>query len=111
MKFWAFRKIIPFRSDAQKLSIPFWLVADATEFVRVAVVAAGLLTCIACNTLSNGDAVTLPPVTRPPSAPKAKFAYTADELSATISGFAVDPLSGALTPLPGFPITSGVNPE
>ena len=107
----AFRNLIAFRSDTQKLSIPFRLLVNITRLVLVSLIASGLFICTACNNLSNDDSVTFPPVPPPPAAPKARFAYTADELSATISGFAVDPLSGILTPLAGFPITSGVNPE
>src|SRR5271169_2981146 len=41
---------------------------------------------------------------------RAQFAYTADLKSATLSGYTVDPSTGVLTPLPGFPINSGLNP-
>jgi len=41
---------------------------------------------------------------------QSKFAFTANELTADISGYAVDDSTGALTPLAGFPIHSGVNP-
>ena len=61
-----------------------------------------------------------PPATNPPSntpagpAPtnrKPKFAFTINEQSRNVSGFSVDPASGALTPLSGFPIAVGTSPE
>jgi 6-phosphogluconolactonase len=59
-----------------------------------------------------------PPVTTAPTPPapptpsaQPKFAYTANELTANLSGYSVDPTTGALTPLAGFPIASGTNPN
>jgi 6-phosphogluconolactonase len=51
-----------------------------------------------------------PPAPPTPSAAQPKFAYTANELTANLSGYSVDPTTGALTPLAGFPIASGTNP-
>jgi 6-phosphogluconolactonase len=45
----------------------------------------------------------------PPPA-KTYFAYVADSQTGQISGYSVDSGSGALTPLPGFPLLSGLNP-
>lgn len=47
--------------------------------------------------------------TQPVITPKAKFAYVGDE-GASLSGYAVDPTSGALTPLNSFPFALGTNP-
>jgi 6-phosphogluconolactonase (cycloisomerase 2 family) len=41
---------------------------------------------------------------------KAKFVYTGNQ-GATLSGYSVDTSSGALTPLSGFPLAVGVNPQ
>ncbi len=71
---------------------------------------------IACSNVSTGPttATSVPPTApAPPTAPtvtvKAKFAYTGNQ-GASLSGYAVDPSSGALTPLSGFPIAFGTNP-
>jgi 6-phosphogluconolactonase len=50
------------------------------------------------------------PPTPPPPTAKAKFAYTGNQ-GASLSGYAVDPSTGALTPLNGFPFSLGTNPE
>lgn len=50
------------------------------------------------------------PSPTPSSTAKPKFLYAANQVSASISGFSVDPSTGALTPLAGFPMASGVNP-
>jgi 6-phosphogluconolactonase len=67
------------------------------------------------NAISNNSPVTTTPPTSPttPTAPsitaKAKFAYTGNQ-GASLSGYAVDPSSGALTSLKGFPVLMGLNP-
>ncbi len=50
------------------------------------------------------------PTPTPVFASPAKFLYAANEVSSSISGYSVDPSTGALTALPGFPMSSGVNP-
>ncbi len=45
----------------------------------------------------------------PPPA-KTYFAYVADSQTGQISGYSMDPGSGVLTPLAGFPLLSGLNP-
>jgi 6-phosphogluconolactonase (cycloisomerase 2 family) len=50
------------------------------------------------------------PTPTPVFASPAKFLYAANEVSASISGYSVSPSTGALTALPGFPVSSGVNP-
>ncbi len=45
----------------------------------------------------------------PITAAKSKFAYTGNQ-GASLSGYAVNPSSGALTPLSGFPLALGSNP-
>jgi 6-phosphogluconolactonase (cycloisomerase 2 family) len=64
---------------------------------------ASVLALIGCG---GGSAMSPAP---PPTA-KAKFAYTANQNSGNLSGYAVDPSTGVLTPLAGFPVASGVNP-
>jgi 6-phosphogluconolactonase (cycloisomerase 2 family) len=62
---------------------------------------------------SKTAASTVPPPTPILPAPtpqaKAKFVYIGNE-GASLSGYAVDPSSGALTPLNGFPFAFGSNP-
>jgi 6-phosphogluconolactonase (cycloisomerase 2 family) len=78
-----------------------WAVAALAGIVPVAV----LLGAAGCSSSSSS------PISHPPPpTPTAKFAYTANEKSANLSGFAVDPSTGVLTPLAGFPIASGTNP-
>ncbi|MCU1285717.1 MAG: hypothetical protein JWO13_2067 [Acidobacteriales bacterium] len=53
----------------------------------------------------------IPPIISPSNPTvQPKFAYTTNQASASISGYAVNPTTGALTLLSGFPIPSGVNP-
>ena len=49
-------------------------------------------------------------VSAPPPVTRAEFAYTTNEKDGTLSGFSVNPATGELTPLSGFPLHSGVNP-
>jgi 6-phosphogluconolactonase len=77
-----------------------------------------------CSNASTNIGAVAPPTspappspTPPPTAPappvptvKAKFAYTGNQ-GASLSGYAVDPSTGALTPLSGFPFSLGANPE
>ena len=41
----------------------------------------------------------------------ARFAYVANYGSNTVSGYSIDPASGALTPIPGSPFPAGVEPQ
>jgi 6-phosphogluconolactonase len=50
------------------------------------------------------------PTPTPVFASPAKFLYAANEVSSSISGYSVDSSTGALTALPGFPLSSGLNP-
>lgn len=59
------------------------------------------------NDGSTASAVQNTPV--PTITAKAKFAYTGNQ-GASLSGYAVNTSSGALTPLSSFPMTLGVNP-
>jgi 6-phosphogluconolactonase (cycloisomerase 2 family) len=66
---------------------------------------------------ASSAVIVIPPVTTTPTPPapptpsaQPKFAYTANELTADLSGYSIDPTTGALTPLAGFPIASGTNP-
>jgi 6-phosphogluconolactonase len=59
---------------------------------------------VAASGCGNGPAAAMG------STPKATFAYTTNSQTGNLSGYTVDPTSGELTPLPGFPIPSGVNP-
>lgn len=66
----------------------------------------GLLLALLCGLGScggSGGSVTPPPA-------KTYFAYVADLQTGQISGYSVAPSSGALTPLAGFPLSSGLNP-
>ena len=42
--------------------------------------------------------------------PKGKFAYVTNAGDNTVSGYGLDPLTGALTSLPGSPFGAGTNP-
>jgi len=78
-----------------------------------------LLGCLfgCSNGTTNISAPVLPPTTLPTppttSSPtvtaKPKFVYTGNQ-GASLSGYAVNPSSGALTPLSGFPVAVGLNP-
>ncbi|SRR6266702_2186041 len=78
-----------------------------------------LLGCLfgCSNGTTNISAPVLPPTTLPTppttSSPtvtaKPKFVYTGNQ-GASLSGYAVNPSSGALTPLSGFPVAIGLNP-
>ena len=74
-----------------------------------------VLSCLlgCSNAVSNSSTVTTTtppaPPTQPTNTAKAKFAYVGNEGS-SLSGFAVDPSSGVLTPLNGFPFAFGSNP-
>lgn len=63
-----------------------------------------LLICNGCNGVSSPTGTT-----PPPPKPKVAFAYTANE-SGSISGYAVNSSTGALTPFSGFPVYTGGNP-
>lgn len=66
-------------------------------------------TLIGCGAASDSASVrTSTPVNTTPTI-KPKFAYTGNQ-GASLSGYSVDPLTGALTPLSGFPLAVGVNP-
>lgn len=75
----------------------------------------GLLGCggSSVTAVTTPPQTTAPPQTTTPVPPvvtaKAKFAYTGNQ-GASVSGYAVDPSSGVLTPLSGFPVTVGANP-
>ncbi|MGP8099899.1 MAG: hypothetical protein ACLQHL_03890 [Candidatus Cybelea sp.] len=43
--------------------------------------------------------------------PDGAFLYAADFNAEKISGFAIDPTSGALSPLPSSPFKTGENPQ
>lgn len=45
-----------------------------------------------------------------PTAAHAAFLYTANETSGNVSGYSMDPSTGALAALAGFPVPSGANP-
>ncbi len=72
-----------------------------------------ICTLMGCGSASSPTASTpLPPTSPPVSStpvPKAKFAYTANQ-GASLSGYSVDPSTGELTSLSGFPFAVGVNP-
>jgi 6-phosphogluconolactonase (cycloisomerase 2 family) len=74
-----------------------------------------VLSCLlgCSNAVSNSSTVTTTtppaPPTQPTTTTKAKFAYVGNEGS-SLSGYAVDPSSGVLTPLNGFPFAFGSNP-
>jgi hypothetical protein len=84
-----------------------------------------LVWCAGCGggSATGGSNATLISTPTPPSTPttptsppgltsrKPQFAYTANELSGDISGFAVNVSSGALTPLPGVPISVPSGPQ
>ncbi|MEO8735937.1 MAG: beta-propeller fold lactonase family protein [Edaphobacter sp.] len=75
-----------------------------------------LVSCLfGCSkgTANSGPAAPPPSLTTSPSAPvtvKAKFAYTGNQ-GGSLSGYAVNPSSGVLTPLSGFPLVLGGNPN
>ena len=64
-----------------------------------------LIGCSAQTSANSGSTVQTPTITA-----KAKFAYTADQ-GASISGYAVNTSTGALTPLSGFPMNLGIDPS
>lgn len=65
---------------------------------------------IGCGSASNSaSAGTSTQVNTAPTA-KPKFAYTGNQ-GRSLSGYSVDPSTGALTPLSGFPLAVGANPE
>lgn len=69
------------------------------------------ISCLSGALIGCGSAPDSPPVvtTTPTPTIKPKFAYTANQ-GGSISGYSVDPLTGALTPLSSFPLIVGVNP-
>jgi 6-phosphogluconolactonase len=73
-----------------------------------------LIGCSNVTAITGAAAPITPPTipTAPPPTPmaKAKFVYTGNQ-GASLSGYTVDPSSGALTPLTGFPMAFGTNPE
>jgi 6-phosphogluconolactonase len=73
--------------------------------------ASGLISCSNAGTSKTISTTPPAPVVPPPTiTAKAKFVYTGNQ-GASLSGYAVDPSSGALTPLSGFPFPLGTNPE
>ncbi len=68
--------------------------------------ARGLLFALLCGLGSCGGSG----VSSTPPPAKTYFAYVADLQVGQLSGYSVDPDSGALTPLAGFPLVSGLNP-
>ena len=70
--------------------------------------------CVASALIGCGSApVSTPtPVVTTPATPTIapKFAYTGNQ-GASLSGYSVDPVTGSLTPLAGFPLTVGTSPE
>ena len=91
------------------------------SYLRLCFSAAAEFCVLSCllgcsNAVSNSSTVTTTTPTAPtsPTTPtitaKPKFAYTGNQ-GATLSGYAVDPSSGAFTPLSGFPFPLGTNPE
>jgi 6-phosphogluconolactonase len=72
----------------------------------------GLAGCAGSSSVTSMPPVTTTPTPPAPPTPtvQPKFAYTANEETANLSGYSVDPTTGALTPLAGFPIASGTNP-
>jgi 6-phosphogluconolactonase (cycloisomerase 2 family) len=89
---------------------------------RCLLTAAGFCFASCLISCSNGTGKTIStapptvPVVPPPAVTaKAKFVYTGNQGAtgnqrASLSGYAVDPLSGVLTPLNGFPFAFGSNP-
>jgi 6-phosphogluconolactonase (cycloisomerase 2 family) len=72
-----------------------------------------LLTMLSAGCGSGPSAIVNPtptPIPSPTPVSTAKFLYAANEVSASISGYSVNRLTGALTPLAGFPVPSGINP-
>lgn len=69
------------------------------------------ISCLVGTLIGCGSAPSSAPIPAPTPTPtiKPKFAYTANQ-GGSISGYSVDPQTGALTPLSGFPLTVGVNP-
>jgi 6-phosphogluconolactonase len=74
------------------------------------------ISCLVCTLIGCGSGTTSAPVVSAPapvsplSTTKPKFAYTANQ-GASLSGYSVDPSTGALTPLSGFPVAVGLNPD
>lgn len=66
----------------------------------------GLLSMLTAGCGSAGSASPIPTPT-PVAKGVAEFLYAGNEVSANISGYSVNPSSGALTPLSGFPIAVG----
>jgi 6-phosphogluconolactonase len=59
----------------------------------------------------SGAAVSVStPPTSTPSTAKPKFAYTGNQ-GASLSGYSVDPSTGSLMPLTGFPFALGISPQ
>ncbi len=86
-------------------------------FVRGAVVGLGggllALNMLGCSGSSVTAATTPPPsTTTPPTTPaiKPKFAYSGNQ-KASLSGYTVDATDGTLTPISGFPLVLGTNPN
>ncbi len=71
------------------------------------------ISCLLCTLIGCGSGTTSAPVVSAPapgsplSTTKPKFAYTANQ-GASLSGYSVDPSTGALTPLSGFPVAVGI---
>ena len=86
--------------------------AFVTKRPRALLRSYGLLpiSCVATTLIGCGSAPmapTTPAVATPTIKPK--FAYTGNQ-GASLSGYAVDPSTGELTPLSGFPLPVGANP-
>jgi 6-phosphogluconolactonase len=74
------------------------------------------VSCLLATLTGCGSGTTSAPVVSastpviPLSTAKPKFAYTANQ-GASLSGYSVDPSTGALTPLNGFPVPVGLGPD
>lgn len=71
------------------------------------------ISCLVATLIGCGSAPRSAPVsttTTPAPTVKPKFAYTGNQ-GKSLSGYSVDPQTGALTPLSGFPLAVGANPE
>ena len=82
-------------------TLPRWFPALAVSCL--------LITLIGCGTTSAPVVSPTPPINPLPTA-KPKFAYTANQ-GASLSGYSVDPSTGALTQLSGFPVAVGLGPD
>ena len=67
-------------------------------------------TSIGCGSVSNSATQAPATPVNTTSTIKPRFAYTGNQ-GASLSGYSVDAATGALTPLSGFPLAVGANPE